>query len=88
MCRSHRSGQEALIEDIADALGVEKRDVAAEVATRVSTYKSDWRNIAEPNLPKPPLRAGAAYEDIADALGVKRDPNLEVVKVITVRTEA
>ena len=35
------------------------------------------------NIFKPPLRAGAAYEDIADAIGVKRDPNVEVVKVIT-----
>lgn len=31
---------------------------------------------------QPPLRAGSAYEDIADALGVKRDPEFEVVKVV------
>ncbi len=39
-------------------------------------------------MAQPPLRAGASYEDIADALGVKRDPNFEVVKVVTAKAKA
>ena len=75
-------------EDIADALGVKNRGVAEEVVTRVSSAKFCKGSKDKTNISQPPLRAGGAYEDIADALGVKRDPNFEIVKVVTAAAKA